>query len=57
MTNFRTLILAVIAAAAINRGVAAKEPNLQPHLQPNNLEAHAGSDQCRMIASGFKGPR
>jgi hypothetical protein len=45
MTNFRTLILAAIAAAAINRAVAAKEPDLQPHLQPNNLEAQAGADQ------------
>ena len=30
---------------AINRGVAAKDPHLQPHLQPNNLKAQAGSDQ------------
>jgi hypothetical protein len=45
MTNFRTLILAAIAAAAISRGIAAKGPDLQPHLQPNNLGAQAGSDQ------------
>jgi hypothetical protein len=45
MTNFRTLVLASIAAGTINRGVAAKDPHLQPHLQPNNLKAQAGSDQ------------